>query len=118
MTYRTVLLVEDDDTLCRVIDRNLAARGISVRRASSAGEALAAVAAVRPDLLLLDIDLPDRTGWDLLRALTARTITIPTVVMTGTRVPAERLAEFKPLAYLAKPFPLEALLRVVSGEAA
>lgn len=114
--YRAALLVEDDDVLCRVIDRNLSARGVSVRRASSVGEALAAVAATRPDVLLLDIDLPDRTGWDLLRALEARGITIPTVVITGTRVAPERLAQFKPIAYLPKPFPLDALLRLVSGE--
>jgi DNA-binding response OmpR family regulator len=113
--YRSVLLVEDDNALCRIIDKNLAARGSTVRRASSVGEALAAVAATRPDLLLLDIDLPDRTGWDLMRALESRHIDIPTIVMTGTRVTQERLVQFKPLAYLPKPFPIEALLRLVAG---
>ena len=112
--YRSVLVVEDDDSLCRVIERNLTARGATVRRAASVGEALAAIAVARPDLLLLDIDLPDRSGWSLMRELEARRIDIPTIVMTGTRVTPERLAEFRPLAYLPKPFPLEALLRLVT----
>jgi DNA-binding response OmpR family regulator len=116
--YRTALLVEDDDVLSRVIDRNLSARGTSVRRASSVGEALAAIAATRPEVVLLDIDLPDRTGWELLRTLEARAIAIPTIVITGTRVSPERLAQFKPIAYLPKPFPLEALIRLVAGDPA
>jgi len=114
--YRSVLLVEDDDPLCRIIDKNLAARRVNVHRVSSVGEALGSIAAARPDLLVLDIDLPDRTGWDLLRSLQARKIELPTIIITGTRVTPERLAQFKPLAYLPKPFPLEALLRLVAGE--
>jgi DNA-binding response OmpR family regulator len=114
--YRNVLLVEDDVTLCRVIERNLTARGARVVRAASVGEALAAIAVARPDVMLLDIDLPDRTGWDLLRTLETRAIQIPTILVSGTRVTPERLAQFRPIAYLPKPFPLEALLRLVIGD--
>jgi DNA-binding response OmpR family regulator len=114
--YRNVLLVEDDVTLCGVIERNLTARGARVVRAASVGEALAAIAVARPDVMLLDIDLPDRTGWDLLRTLETRGIQVPTIIVSGTRVAPERMAQFKPLAYLPKPFPLEALLRLVIGE--
>ena len=45
--YHNVLMVEDDDALCRVVDRNLTARGVSVRRAGSVADALAAIAADR-----------------------------------------------------------------------
>jgi DNA-binding response OmpR family regulator len=68
--------------------------------------------------MLLDIDLPDRTGWDLLRTLETRAIQIPTIVVSGTRVTPERLAQFRPIAYLPKPFPLDALLRLVIGDRA
>jgi hypothetical protein len=44
---------------------------------------------------------------------------VPTIIVSAVRVSEERLAEFKPKAYLPKPFPLEALLRIVEdGEPA
>src|SRR4029077_5915304 len=77
--YRHVLLVEDDASLCQVIGRNLARRGLEVRTVPSVNDALRAVAQMRPDLLLLDINLPDRSGWELLRALHNQGIEIPTI---------------------------------------
>lgn len=113
--YRNVLLVDDDDAFARVIERNLTARGVSVRRAGTAAEACAAIASERPDLLLLDINLPDRTGWDVLRDPVTGPARIPTIVLSATALRPERVAEFKPLACLPKPFPLDALLRIVIG---
>jgi two-component system KDP operon response regulator KdpE len=113
--YRNVLVIEDDETFCRVVARSLEAYGVEVRSVASVQAALGAIAERRPDLLLLDIGLPDRTGWDLLRALRAQQVEIPTVILSAARVPPERLSEFRPLAYVRKPFPLEALLRVVVG---
>ena len=62
-----VLVVEDDEPLRRIIASNLLARGHAVRQASDASMALSALAEEQPDLLILDINLPDRTGWDVLR---------------------------------------------------
>ena len=111
--YGRVLVVEDDESLCRILKRNLAARGIEAACAESVAAALQSIAAARPDLLVLDINLPDRSGWELCRALRARGFEIPKIILSATRVTPERLAEFKPLAFLPKPFPLEALLRLV-----
>jgi DNA-binding response OmpR family regulator len=108
-----VLLVEDDASLCRVIGRNLSGRGVDVRTEATVSDAFRAVTEARPDLLLLDINLPDRSGWDLLRTLHGRGIDIPTIVISATRCGPERLAEFRPVAFLPKPFPLDALLRLV-----
>jgi DNA-binding response OmpR family regulator len=113
--FRSVLVVEDEATLRRVVARNLAVRGIRVREAETAAAALAALRAERPDLLLLDINLPDRTGWDVLRELQRLGLSVPTIVVSAVRVNARRLDEFRPLAYLPKPFPLEALLALVLG---
>jgi DNA-binding response OmpR family regulator len=113
--YRRVLVVDDEAALRRVIARNLTSRGVQVFEASTAGEALQTVATDAPDLLLLDINLPDRTGWDVLRALSQRNVDVPTIVVSAVRVSQNRLDEFKPLAYLPKPFPIEALLRLVMG---
>ena len=116
MGYRRILLVEDEATLRSIIVRNLTARGCEVREAGTADEALRELAMGLPDLILLDINLPDRTGWDVLRYLKAEGKEVPTAIISAVRVSADRLAEFKPLAYLPKPFPLEALLRLVAGE--
>ena len=114
---RRIVIVEDEAVLRRVIARNLAGRGHLIREAETAAEATAAVLAERPDLLLLDIALPDASGWDVLRALRERGVAVPTVIVSAVRVAPGRLAEFAPLAYLPKPFPLDALLRLVDSGA-
>jgi DNA-binding response OmpR family regulator len=109
-----VLVVEDDEQLRHIITTNLVAWGHDVRQAADASSALRALSEERPDLLILDINLPDRTGWDVLRD--ARLPGDVRVLML-TAVPASprRLAEFRPVAYLPKPFPLEALLRLAGS---
>lgn len=113
--YRRVLLVEDDAILRRTIARNLAGRGLLVREAETASQAIQALRSEPPDLLLLDINLPDRTGWDVLRDVRTAGRPVPTIIVSAVRVSPGRLAEFEPLAYLPKPFPLEALLRLIFG---
>jgi DNA-binding response OmpR family regulator len=113
--YRSVLIVEDEPPLRRVVSRNLTGRGLRVREAETAAEALSALRSEWPDLLLLDINLPDRTGWDVLRELRQDGVEVPTIVISAVRLGASRLEEFRPLAYVPKPFPLEALLRLVLG---
>jgi DNA-binding response OmpR family regulator len=112
-TYHKVLIVEDEATLRGIIARNLAARGHEVTEADSVRAALECLDADQPDLVLLDISLPDRTGWDLLRQLGDEGNRVPVIIVSAVSLNADRLAEFKPLAYLPKPFPLESLLRIV-----
>jgi DNA-binding response OmpR family regulator len=51
----------------------------------------------------------------VLRDLQRRHIAVPTIVVSAVRVSQSRLDEFKPMAYLPKPFPIDALLRLVLG---
>lgn len=111
--YRNVLIVEDEPTFRSIIARNLRARGIEVDEAEDTRSALVQLNRRLPDLILLDISLPDRSGWDLMRQLKSQGICVPTIIVSAVRVSQERLDEFRPLAYLPKPFPLEALLRLV-----
>lgn len=113
VAYPHVLVVEDEPNLRMIIRRNLEHRGVRVSEAADAAEALQSLAANRPDLMLLDINLPDRTGWDVLRDLGASGPLPPTVVVSAVRVPADRLREFGVVAYLPKPFPIDALTRLV-----
>jgi len=106
-----VLVVEDDSQLRRIITSNLTARGHAVREAADAAEALAVLGQEHPDLLILDINLPDRTGWDVLRDAHLPD-DVRVLMLTAVPVSPRRLTEFRPVAYLPKPFPLEALLRL------
>ena len=114
--FRRVLLVEDELALRKVIARNLTTRGIQVCEAGTATDAIFMATTEHPDLLLLDINLPDQTGWEVLRELKRRGTDVQTIVVSAVRVSQSRLEEFRPLAYLPKPFPIDALLRLVVGE--
>ena len=117
MTAR-VLVVEDEDSLRRTIVRNLEQRGYEVREARTVAWAADACAAESPDVLVLDINLPDGSGWDVLRQLAARGVPRPPVVAMSAAPPTrKRLDEFGPITFLAKPFPIDALLRAVEHAA-
>src|SRR6266581_9683317 len=128
MTGARILLVEDDEVLRDLIGRNLEVRGHEVSEAEDARSALAQLRATVFDLIVLDICLPDQTGWDVLRTalregrvapldVVGEEQKLPVVVLSAVRVSPRRLAEFHPLAYLPKPFPMEALLRLAAEAA-
>jgi DNA-binding response OmpR family regulator len=109
---RRVLIVDDDESLRRIVSRHLRAKGYEVDEASSAEAAATALdVGLRPGVVLLDLNLPGDTGWDLLRqpALAAAG-SPPVVIMSATTVSPRRLAEFGCAGYLPKPFPLETLV--------
>ncbi len=123
-----VLLVEDDEVLRDLIERNLRIRGHTVSVAGDVQEALNRLRTSSFDLTFLDINLPDKTGWDILRIAQEEGILhtqeldgdgqkLPVVVLSAVRVSSRRLAEFHPLAYLPKPFPMDALLRLTAEAA-
>ena len=93
--------------------RSLSARGYHVDQAETCGDAIEAACSGRYDLMLLDINLPDSTGWDAMRELDRRGLTLPTVVFSAVQPSAPRVREFGPLGVLHKPFPIDALLQFV-----
>jgi DNA-binding response OmpR family regulator len=109
-----LLIVEDDEALRALLARHLRAHGWAVIEAGSSEEATAALAAgAHPALVLLDINLPGETGWDLLRSgVLGGADAPPVVVVTATTVGPRRLREFGVAGYLPKPFALETLLGV------
>lgn len=119
----SILIVEDDDQLRRILTINFARRGYTVAEADSVETALEAVKAFSQpfDVIVLDIYLPEGTGWDVLRALRrpqrvdgSQPAHAPKVIVTTAVRPAQcRIDEFHPDAVLLKPFPIDALVRLV-----
>jgi DNA-binding response OmpR family regulator len=126
MAGADILLVEDDEALCDIVVRNLRARGHTVSVVPDMHGALESLRSHHYDLVVLDINLPDQTGWEMLReALHEGTLRpdeldghrLPVVVLSAMPVSPRRMAEFHPLAYLPKPFPLDSLLRLAAEAA-
>lgn len=110
-----VLVVEDDPTLARSIARNLTVRGYVTSSAATVAQALSTLRQERPSLVLLDIDLPDGLGWEVLRTLRATAGPhVPAIVMSALRPNPRLCAELGAEGVLEKPFPMESLLRLVA----
>lgn len=109
-----VLLVDDEPAIVAVLSTTLRAHGCAVRTAASAQDAMLALAEEVPDVMLLDINLPDLTGWELLRRLAPRDRErVPVIVFSASPLAPSRVEEFHPAGVLTKPFPVDALLRLV-----
>ena len=109
-----ILLVEDEVALADVIARNLRARHHDVAIAASAEAALLEMAQTWPDAMILDVNLPDLTGWDILRRLSAADRQkLSVIVVSAAPISQKRIEEFKPDHTLQKPFPIEALMRML-----
>ena len=110
-----VLLVEDDAPLCDVMARNLRARGHELQVAGTAEAAVLSMAETWPDAIVLDVNLPDMTGWDVLRRLTAADRKrVSVIIVSAAPISEKRLLEFQPLRHLQKPFPIDALVRLLA----
>ncbi|MGB7220107.1 MAG: response regulator transcription factor [Vicinamibacterales bacterium] len=112
-----ILVVEDDPDIAELVARYLDKAGYTTTRLSSGREALDAVRAKPPDLIVLDLMLPQMDGLEVCRALRAndKTAAIPIIMLTARSEEAERIVGLEMGAddYLAKPFsPNELVARV------
>jgi len=107
----TVLLVEDDQQIRRFLRASLPAHGIRLFEAASGREGLAQAAARTPELILLDLGLPDLEGLEFIRRLREWS-TIPLIVLSARGLERDKVAALDAGAddYLTKPFGVEELL--------
>src|SRR4051794_32663838 len=103
-----VLVVEDDMELRSVLSRGLREEGFDVNTVGTGGEVLPRVAADPPDVLIVDIGLPDADGRDVCQALRARGIQTPVLFLTARDALVDRIAGFDAGGddYVSKPFAL------------
>ena len=113
-----ILVVENEPNLRKMIKANLGASGYDVLLSGTGREGLDQVERCLPDLILLDIMLPDISGWEVLRVIRAseRWRDIPVLIMSAAVQTAEHLekaALLGPLRYLPKPFGTDDLLQQI-----
>jgi two-component system alkaline phosphatase synthesis response regulator PhoP len=111
---RTILVVEDEMKIARLVRDYLAHAGFEVIVTGDGESALASARGHRPDLIVLDLGLPGRDGLDVTREL-RRTSNVPIVMLTARGDEADRVAGLELGAddYVVKPFsPKELVARV------
>ena len=115
--HQTVMVVDDDADILDVTRLALEGGGYRVLPAHSGPEALRTIEQSRPDLILLDINMPDMDGWQVLRMLKVdeRTTSIPVAMFSIKMEVRDRLHGIQEGAfdYIVKPFSTEDLLRRV-----
>lgn len=86
----TVLIVDDEADIRGFLETILSEAGARVAGAASTGEALAEVARQSPDVVLSDLAMPERDGYDFLHAFRASGATAPVIALTALASPADR----------------------------
>jgi two-component system response regulator MprA len=107
-----VIVVEDDPDLRRMLVKGLEGEDFDVRAFATGAQLLASVDARTPDVLVVDIGLPDTDGRDLCQALRARGVQAPVLFLTARDALTDRLAGFSAGGddYMTKPFALDELI--------
>ena len=107
----TVLVIEDDSSLRRALRTSLRARSLDVVECATAQDGLVLVADRRPDVVLLDLGLPDLDGIEALRRMRSFS-DVPVVVLTARDRQQDKIAALDAGAddYVTKPFDVEELL--------
>ena len=108
---RTVLVVDDEPQLVRALQINLEAEGYTVMTAADGAKALRAAASQPPDVLVLDLGLPDMDGTEVIRKLRAWT-ELPIIVLSARHGSTDKVEALDAGAddYVTKPFGLDELL--------
>lgn len=116
-TGKTILVVEDSPTSRKVISMVLARRGHTIVEAKSGAEAMQFLDEQVPDLVLLDVMLPDMNGYEVLTRLrqSPGSAEVPVVMLTGKNKPSDRLQGLfhGTNEYLTKPFDPSKLIGVL-----
>jgi len=115
----SILVVDDDPEIVSMLNTRLTKRGYKVTTASDGHRALELAKRERPDLVLLDVMMPGKSGWEVARALKQDPVTQPIKIIMVTAI-GERTNEMTSSIYGAdahidKPFEFDKLEKMISG---
>lgn len=115
--HKRILIVEDETALARLVQWQLQSAGFEPRAVATGKEALAAATDHWPDLVILDLRLPDMSGYDVCRQLRslASPWELPVLMLTALDQPIDQLRgyAFGADAYMTKPFDPPELIKTV-----
>ena len=114
---KRILLVEDEPHLAKGLRLNFELEGHEVEWAATGAEARSALAAFAPDLVVLDVMLPDVSGFQILQEAKRQDVRLPVLILTACAGDEDRIMGLSLGAddYLTKPFNLEELVLRVRG---
>jgi CheY-like chemotaxis protein len=117
LAHTTILLVEDNESAAMAVQDYLASRGATVLKARSGSDALQIALAVRPDLILMDIQMPDIDGIETTRRLRAyphmRSVIIIALTALAMREDRERCLSAGMDDYISKPVEFRRLAQLI-----
>jgi len=113
----TLLVVDDDESILPIIDRFARRLGFVVEYRNNGNEALRALPALKPDVALVDLQMPELSGIDVLRAVRAADPECQVILMTGNATLDSAIEAVKAgaLDYLTKPFDFDRLGGLLTG---
>lgn len=116
--HQQILLVEDDDAIARMLSGYLEGAGFDVHRESHGVDAVKFAVAHRPDLVILDLQLPDIHGYEVCKSLREHyhSWSMPILMLTGMDAPLDQLRGYAhgADAYMTKPFEPPELLPTIA----
>jgi len=112
MTSTKVLLIEDELVLAEIIRESLESRGFAVAHASTVKDAVQLYIEQAPDIIILDVMLPDGDGFSIAKQIRNTDVDTPVIFLTSRSLPQDVVEGFESGGndYLKKPFSLEELI--------
>jgi len=113
-----LLLVDDDDLVLELYSEFFEQNGFDVQRSKTVNEAVRNVKKKTPDIILSDVLMPRKNGFDLFEELKALSLDIPFIFMTGYKLDDSVIEKFKKYnaPWISKPTELKELLKIVRDE--
>ncbi len=113
----TIMIIEDNRVIVELLERRLSRQGYRIIPCLDSREAVRLCREEKPDLVILDILMPGRSGWEVMEELKSdpETASIPVIVSTVKNRPEdiERARELRAADYIAKPYVFSDLLERV-----
>lgn len=111
---KTILLADDDPSVRTMVGRVLQTEGYEVVPASTGNEAVARFLNGPPDLVLLDLNMPEKDGWEAWHLMSSLHPMVPAIVITARPNQFEYAKELRIDALMEKPLDLHLLLQTIS----